>query len=248
MSHELRTPLNAIIGMTSLLLADREALAPDHRDFVETIRDGGDRLVLMIDDVLALAQLTAEPSAPTERAFALRACIESAVEQAAVAAADEGLALACSIDAEAPGVVVGDDARLQQVLRRLLDNAVKFTRRGQIALSVTAERAEAACALRFAVTDTGIGIPPERIRVIFDAFTQADTSATRAYGGAGVGLAICKHLVKLMGGALRVDSQVDVGSAFHFTLRLRAPADSAPADSTAADSTPPAPGSPSPSA
>jgi signal transduction histidine kinase/CheY-like chemotaxis protein len=227
MSHEIRTPLNAIIGLTSLLIDSGDTLDPDHRDFVETIRESGDNLLGLVNDILDLSRIEADKIELEEQEFELRGALAAVVDLVAPQAAREGLELAWEVAPEVPARIVGDVTRLRQILVNLLGNAIKFTPRGEVVLSVTGPvgvdedrtGGRPGCELTFAVRDTGIGIAPDRHELIFESFTQADASTTRAYGGTGLGLAICRHLVQRMHGRIWVESGLGQGSTFRFTIR-----------------------------
>ena len=219
MSHEIRTPMNAIIGIADLLA--KTPLSPEQDGYVQIFRRAGDNLLNLVNDILDLSKVEASQLELERTGFSLHDLLEKVREMVAIRAQEKGLALVCEISPDAPGNLVGDPTRLRQVLLNLLGNAIKFTESGEVALRVAPDAdSHVPAALRFTISDTGIGIAGEKLGAVFERFTQADSSTTRRYGGTGLGLTISKRLVELMGGCIRVESDVGKGSVFSFTVPL----------------------------
>jgi two-component system, sensor histidine kinase and response regulator len=229
MSHEIRTPLNAIIGMTAVAL-DSAGLTPEQREYMEIVRSAADSLLEMVNGVLDFSNIEAGHLTLESVDFSVRSCVAETLKVIAAGAYEKGIEVVSHIADSVPDRLRGDPTRWRQVLLNLLGNAVKFTERGEIEVSIALISVDETTAwLHCAVRDTGIGIPDDKQALIFQPFAQVDASATRQYGGTGLGLAICARIIEAMGGRIAVESEPGVGTTFHFSVRVQiAPAEHEP--------------------
>jgi signal transduction histidine kinase/CheY-like chemotaxis protein len=216
MSHEIRTPMNGIIGMAELMQDTK--LTDIQREYLDMLKTSSDNLLLIINDILDFSKIEAGKLDFERIDFCLSSTINDFLKTLAVSANNKGIEVVCNISPETPEILLGDPGRLRQILINLVSNAIKFTHKGEVVISVDIDsRTAYEASLHFAVKDSGIGIPEDKREQIFDTFTQADNSTTRTYGGTGLGLPISSHLVKMMNGKIWLESEVHKGSTFHFT-------------------------------
>ena len=219
MSHEIRTPMNGVLGMTSLLC--ETPLTTEQREYADIIRVSGENLLSVINDILDFSKIESGQMELDHHSFDLRHCVEDVLDLFSESAAKKRLNLLYYIAQDVPEMLVGDQLRIRQILINLVNNAIKFTSKGEVLIEINLlGKEENTLSIGFKISDTGIGIPNEKLKRLFNAFTQVDASTTRSYGGTGLGLAICERLVELMGGAIDIESETGKGTSVIFNLKI----------------------------